>query len=115
MTHPPNPDLERYPHWVRWSPEDGVYIGRCPSLFLGGVHGDDPAAVLTHLREVMDEWVSEAVEGGEPLPPPADWPPDRLALRRGHAVTPHSNSGGLPDAKSESAEGVSRVSTSAAA
>ena len=82
----PNPDLEKYPHWVRWSEEDRVYVGRCPDLFLGGVHGPDPAAVLTHLREVMQEWFDEAVGEGQSLPPARDWPSDRPPVQCGHAA-----------------------------
>ena len=67
-------EIDRYPHWVRWSGEGGVYIGLCPDLFFGGVDGADPAAVLTHLREVMEEVAERFEERGLPLPPPSPWP-----------------------------------------
>ena len=32
---------DRYIKIVKWSEQDGCYVGTCPSLMLGGVHGDD--------------------------------------------------------------------------
>jgi hypothetical protein len=32
---------DRYEHIVYWSDEDRCYIGQCPELFFGGVHGAD--------------------------------------------------------------------------
>jgi hypothetical protein len=34
---------------VKWSSEDGCYVGTCPSLFYGGVHGNNEAAVYRAL------------------------------------------------------------------
>lgn len=45
-----------YHRWVAWSEEDQTYIGRCPDLFLGGVHGDNPLKVAWELQKVIDEW-----------------------------------------------------------
>ena len=45
-----------YHRWVAWSEEDQAYIGRCPDLFRGGVHGDDPLKVARELQQVIDEW-----------------------------------------------------------
>ena len=45
-----------YHRWVAWSEEDQSYIGRCPDLFHGGVHGDDPIKVARELQKVIDEW-----------------------------------------------------------
>ena len=36
---------DRYVKVVAWSEEDQCYIGRCPGLMLGGVHGSDEQAV----------------------------------------------------------------------
>ena len=33
----------RYTKFVEWSDEDQTFIGRCPELALGGVHGSDEA------------------------------------------------------------------------
>ena len=48
----------RSPHAkiVEWSKEDNCYIGRCPTLFGGGVHGSDELKVYRHLCQVVAEW-----------------------------------------------------------
>lgn len=33
----------RYAKFVEWSDEDDCFIGRCPELMMGGVHGQDEA------------------------------------------------------------------------
>jgi hypothetical protein len=48
---------DRYVKVVAWSEEDQCYIGRCPGLMLGGVHGSDERAVYAELCEVADEWI----------------------------------------------------------
>ena len=45
-----------YHRWVAWSEEDQTYIGRCPDLFSGGVHGADRLKVARELQQVIDEW-----------------------------------------------------------
>jgi predicted RNase H-like HicB family nuclease len=56
---------------VNWSQEDQCYIGRCPDLFVGGVHGDNPEDVFREIRELAD-WVIETHrKDGKPLPPPS--------------------------------------------
>ena len=52
-----------YHRWVAWSEEDQAYIGRCPDLFHGGVHGDDPLKVARELQKVINEW--EAIYEGD--------------------------------------------------
>ena len=69
-------DFDRYPHWVMWSERDGVYVGRCPDLFRGGVHGDEPLAVFTHLREVMAECAGD-FGPDDPAPSASAWPDHR--------------------------------------
>lgn len=59
---------DRYLKIVEWSEADGCYVGACPGLMLGGVHGDDEAAVYAELCDVVDEWVRIYEEDGEPLP-----------------------------------------------
>lgn len=58
-----------YPKFVEWSEEDGCFIGRCPLLFGGGVHGKDEAAVYKELCEVAEEWVATLDKDGVRLPP----------------------------------------------
>lgn len=56
---------------VNWSEKDQSYIGRCPDLFLGGVHGDDPEKVFAEIRKLA-AWVIEThLKDGKPLPVPS--------------------------------------------
>jgi predicted HicB family RNase H-like nuclease len=59
---------DRYLKIVEWSEEDQCYVGRCPGLMLGGVHGDDEAAVYRELCEAVEAWIRIQREDGEPLP-----------------------------------------------
>jgi len=36
---------DNYIKIVEWSEEDQYYVGSCPALMLGGVHGDDETKV----------------------------------------------------------------------
>jgi predicted HicB family RNase H-like nuclease len=58
----------QYPKFVEWSEEDGCFIGRCPTLFLGGVHGDDEAQVYKQLCKRAEEWVAFLLADGAKLP-----------------------------------------------
>jgi len=53
---------------VAWSEEDQCYVGRCPGLMLGGVHGSDEQAVYAELCEAVDEWIGLCEAEGRPLP-----------------------------------------------
>lgn len=59
-----------YEKIVVWNDEDQVYVGTCPELFHGGVHGDDPVEVFKELCEVVDEWFEIFKEDGKSLPEP---------------------------------------------
>ena len=61
---------DRYEKTVYWSDEDNCFIGVCPELFAGGVHGDDPNKVFKELLEVVDEWVEIFKKDGRDLPEP---------------------------------------------
>jgi predicted HicB family RNase H-like nuclease len=58
----------KYTLLVEWSEEDQTFIGRCPELFLGGVHGPDRAKVYAELCEAVDEHIAIAAQDGTPLP-----------------------------------------------
>jgi predicted HicB family RNase H-like nuclease len=60
----------RYSLIVEWSDEDQVWIGRCPELFHGGVHGDDRVKVYAELLQAVDEHIELARQDGRPLPDP---------------------------------------------
>jgi len=59
----------RYLKIVEWSEENGCYVGSCPGLMLGGVHGKDEAKVYAELCQAVEEWIAIHQEDGTPLPP----------------------------------------------
>ena len=61
---------DRYLKIVEWSEEDGCYIGTCPGLMLGGIHGDDEARVYAELCQAVEEWIALHEKDGLPLPAP---------------------------------------------
>ncbi len=61
----------QYPKYVEWSDEDGCFIGRCPQLFAGGVHGQREAVVYADLVALAEEWV-EILHGDGTVLPKAD-------------------------------------------
>lgn len=61
---------DEYEKIVSWSCEDQCFIGMCPELAYGGVHGDDAVEVFKELLEVVEEWVEIFEKDGSPLPVP---------------------------------------------
>ena len=61
---------DQYLKIVEWSEADQCYIGHCPSLMLGGVHGQDEAAVYQELCTAVEEWIGLYQLDGAPLPKP---------------------------------------------
>src|SRR5207249_5274949 len=59
---------DRYVKVVAWSEEDQCYIGRCPVLMFGGVHGGDERAVYAELCEAVDGWIRLHEAEGRALP-----------------------------------------------
>lgn len=55
---------------VEWSEEDQCYVGTCPGLMLGGIHGDDEAEVYKELCQAVEEWIEIYQEDRESLPAP---------------------------------------------
>jgi predicted HicB family RNase H-like nuclease len=60
---------DRYLKIVEWSEEDQCYVGRCPELMHGGVHGKSERKVFAELCEVIEEWIADAEKEKELLPP----------------------------------------------
>ena len=60
----------KYSLVVEWSAEDGQWLGLCPELFHGGVHGPDRETVFRELCEVVDEVLKDAEASGIPLRAP---------------------------------------------
>ena len=59
---------DQYLKIVEWSEEDQCYVGTCPSLMLGGVHGDNEAKVYRELCQAVEEWIEVYQNDSEPLP-----------------------------------------------
>ena len=59
---------DNYLKIVEWSQEDNCYVGSCPGLMLGGVHGADEAKVYKELCQVVEEWIQHYQEDGDKLP-----------------------------------------------
>ncbi len=59
---------DRYLKIVEWSEEDRCYVGTCPGLMLGGVHGDDEVEVFRELSQAVDEWIEICERDAVPLP-----------------------------------------------
>lgn len=58
----------RYVKFVEWSDEDQCFIGRCPELMLGGVHGEDEAKVYAELCVAAEEMVGLIHRDGQKMP-----------------------------------------------
>jgi predicted RNase H-like HicB family nuclease len=59
---------DQYIKIVEWSEEDQCYVGTCPGLMHGGIHGDDEAKVYKELCQAAEEWIEIYQEDREPLP-----------------------------------------------
>jgi predicted HicB family RNase H-like nuclease len=60
---------DRYLKIVEWSEEDACYVGTCPGLICGGVHGADEAEVYRELFQAVAEAVELYAADNKPLPP----------------------------------------------
>ncbi|HWA27145.1 MAG TPA: hypothetical protein VG734_15930 [Lacunisphaera sp.] len=60
-----------YIKFVEWSDADQAYVGRCPALFAGAVHGHVEAKVYKELCDVVAEWIIDIEKRREPLPAPS--------------------------------------------
>lgn len=59
---------DQYIKIVEWSEEDQCYVGSCPGLMLGGVHGKDETKVYKELCQAVEEWIEIYEKDKEPLP-----------------------------------------------
>lgn len=60
----------RYTKFVEWSDEDQIFIGRCPEIMGGGVHGNDEAKVYAELCQAAEEMIALIYADGHELPEP---------------------------------------------
>ncbi len=58
----------KYIKFVEWSDEDNLFVGRCPELFFGGVHGNDPTKVYQELSSIVEDHIQDILK--EKIPPP---------------------------------------------
>lgn len=61
-----------YKKIVYWSDEDDCFIGMCPELMYGGVHGKDALKVFKELNIAVEEVIEIYKEDGTPLPEPKE-------------------------------------------
>ncbi|MBF0105295.1 MAG: toxin-antitoxin system HicB family antitoxin [Deltaproteobacteria bacterium] len=61
-------ERDKYLKIVEWSEEDQCYVGTCPGLMIGGVHGKIEAKVYAELCKIVDEWIKIYKKDGVPLP-----------------------------------------------
>lgn len=61
-------DSDLYKKVIYWSDEDNCFIGMCPELMYGGVHGDDALKVFIELNQAVEEVIQIFREDGKPLP-----------------------------------------------
>jgi predicted HicB family RNase H-like nuclease len=59
-----------YTKFVEWSDEDQCFIGRCPEIMAGGVHGQDEAKVYAELCQAVEEMIALIHADGHALPEP---------------------------------------------
>ena len=65
-------EADLYKKIVYWSDEDNCFVGTCPELMFGGIHGDDAVSVFQELNQAVDEVIEIMKESGKPLPPPKE-------------------------------------------
>ena len=62
--------VSQYVKIVDWSEEDACFVGRCPELFLGGVHGADEPQVYAQLCSLVEEVLNDKSVAKIPPPKP---------------------------------------------
>lgn len=65
-------EADLYKKIVYWSDEDNCFIGTCPELMFGGVHGNDALKVFIELNQAVDEVIKIIMEDGKSLPLPRE-------------------------------------------
>lgn len=62
-------NTDKYLKIVEWSEEDRCYVGTCPGLIYGGVHGEDETQVYRELCEAVAEAIELYEADNKTLPP----------------------------------------------
>jgi DNA-binding transcriptional regulator YiaG len=88
------PEIRRrvavYPKSVRWSDDDGVFIGRIEGLCGDCDHGSDPVVVFRPLKRLAEETIAQWAAAGLTLPAPPSATPtevDPASIRRAMDVS----------------------------
>jgi predicted RNase H-like HicB family nuclease len=63
-------EADLYQKIVVWSDKDQCFVGTCPEIMYGGVHGDDPIEVFKELGEAIEEVIEIYKQDKTPLPKP---------------------------------------------
>lgn len=73
----------RYPLHVRWSDEDGAFLGSVPGLTGECCHADTPEGVISQLKDIAEDLVEYLAAQGQQLPPAQaiDCDPDPRLIR----------------------------------
>lgn len=61
-------NTDKYLKIVQWSKEDNCYVGTCPGLMLGGIHGDHEIKVYKELCQAVEEILSLYKKDKKKLP-----------------------------------------------
>jgi hypothetical protein len=58
-----------YLKFVQWSDDDGLFVGYCPDLFIGGAcHGKDERKVYAELCQLVSDDLRQRRREKRPLP-----------------------------------------------
>ena len=60
----------QYTKFVEWSDEDRCFIGRCPEIMAGGIHGGDEVKVYVELCQAVEEMITLIYADGHEVPEP---------------------------------------------
>ncbi len=63
---------DQYLKLVRWSEEDGCYIGSVPGWIGDCCRGNNEEEVYAELCRIVDEWIRISRKDKRPLPPPTN-------------------------------------------
>ena len=62
--------MHKYKIIIRWSNEDGVFVGEVPGLPGCVAHGETQESALKAVGEAAELWLETAREFGDPIPEP---------------------------------------------
>ncbi len=61
---------QHYSMVIKWDPRDDIYIVNVPELPGCRTHGKTYEEAIKNALEVIELWIDDARELGEPIPPP---------------------------------------------